>query len=397
MASDSLLSALLGQSAQERLSNDPFYVSGVGLSRQQIAPRNNTEAFLIPALQGLAAGGMQGYGRANVASSMATSPLIDALKIDRSTLDTSDPFKVENVLSQALLGNQLEQAQVGQDNELRKSALSTLAQADPDAAVAQANSILAALNPTQRLADQTTIASPTESALNNDVEGAAMPKFLEVQARPTIATPERPMPFTGNSNSPKYKASKDVFEAERALANDFIKNPVVTDYRYKEQGARALAEAYLDTKGTSDFELLRRVTQMIEPGLAVRQDDQDSLQQAASIMGMSLQKVKAMAQGDTQLDPNVRAGMMRIAKRALDTSLNDYNSVIDNYTQRASGASIDPSRVVIYDKGKSFGDLFPDLKIEDLDIQKRLFAEQAKAAGMSAQQAREAWAAKGLE
>lgn len=115
---DSLLQALMGQSAQERLANDPFYVGGLGLQRQQIAPRNNLEAVLIPALQGLASGGMQAYGRSNVAQSMATSPLLEALKIDRSTLDTSDPFKVETALSQGLLGVQLGQQQQKLNNDL---------------------------------------------------------------------------------------------------------------------------------------------------------------------------------------------------------------------------------------------------------------------------------------
>jgi len=120
---DSLLSALLGQSAQERLANDPFYVSGIGLGKTQVIPRNNLEAVLLPTLQGLGSGALQGYGRSRVAESMASNPLLDALKVDRSTLDTSDPFKVESVLSQTLLKNQLDQQGLNRENDLAKAAI----------------------------------------------------------------------------------------------------------------------------------------------------------------------------------------------------------------------------------------------------------------------------------
>lgn len=155
---DSLLSALLGQSASERLANDPFYVGGIGIQKQQIAPRNNTEAFLIPALQGLASGAMQGYGRSSVAESMASNPLIEALKIDRSTLDTSDPFKVETALSQALLGQQLGQQQQKLNNDLISEAIKS----NPRAQNALLESL--GLKPKQDLAlSPDTIATPEQA------------------------------------------------------------------------------------------------------------------------------------------------------------------------------------------------------------------------------------------
>jgi len=164
---ESLLSALLGQSAQERLANDPFYVSGIKLGQQQVAPRNNTEAFLLPALQGLASGGLQGLGRSNVASSMASSPLLEALKIDRSTLDTSDPFKIENALSQALLQKNLGMEQQKIDNEVVKAALGDINNPQTSLAI-----LKAALGDKMKgielpgIGGSPGVASPTESAFS---------------------------------------------------------------------------------------------------------------------------------------------------------------------------------------------------------------------------------------
>ncbi len=141
------MNALLGQSASQGLANDPFFVSGVGLQRQQIAPRNNTEAFLIPILQGLGSGTLQGIGRSRVAGAMASNPLIEALKIDRSTLDTSDPFKVETTLSQALLSNQLGQQQQKLSNDVYATNIDALVKADPDKAVELIQKALQPRNP----------------------------------------------------------------------------------------------------------------------------------------------------------------------------------------------------------------------------------------------------------
>lgn len=61
----SILSLLAGGmgSEEDYLAKDPFFMGGVNLAKQQVAPRNNTDAFLLPALQGLLSGGLAGFGR----------------------------------------------------------------------------------------------------------------------------------------------------------------------------------------------------------------------------------------------------------------------------------------------------------------------------------------------
>jgi hypothetical protein len=164
-----------------------------------------------------------------------------------------------------------------------------------------------------------------------------------------------------NPNSPQYKTSQDKIATERSLANDF--NARAKDFKYKEQTLKALTEAYKDTGGTSDFEIIRRGAQMVEPNLAVRADDEASLQGAASALGMSFQAVKNAISGDTKLDPNVRAGIMRIAKRGYESSLEDYNTTRNSFLDRARDANVNKLAVVPYGEGKPFQSLYPDLNI----------------------------------
>lgn len=87
MASSSILDALMGNygDTNDYLSQDPFFVSGIGLAKGPIAePKNNTEAWLLPALQGLGSGLLMGYGRSNANNTAykeyKSSPLLAALQ-----------------------------------------------------------------------------------------------------------------------------------------------------------------------------------------------------------------------------------------------------------------------------------------------------------------------------
>lgn len=58
-----LLAGSLG-GEEDYLADNPFYTSGVGIAKMGMPqPRNNTEAILGPALQGLLAGTLLGYGK----------------------------------------------------------------------------------------------------------------------------------------------------------------------------------------------------------------------------------------------------------------------------------------------------------------------------------------------
>jgi hypothetical protein len=94
-----LVGLLTGNNSLENQyqANDPWYQAARGIGGLQLAPAtNNTEAFLLPFLQGATAGGLAGYGRHNaqetaykdISSALNNigykpSPIADALAADQ--------------------------------------------------------------------------------------------------------------------------------------------------------------------------------------------------------------------------------------------------------------------------------------------------------------------------
>jgi len=169
-------------------------------------------------------------------------------------------------------------------------------------------------------------------------------------------------------DDPNYKVNQDLLKlkqdnigTERTLANDFLK--VGQDFKDKEKGVTALVQAFKDPSGSSDYELIRRAAQSVEPGLAVRTDDISSIQGAASVLGLSTAAISAAISGESKLSPRVRAGIMRIAKRGYDSSLTDYNTLRSSFLERSKAAQLNPDFVVPFGAGVPFDQAYPDLDI----------------------------------
>lgn len=250
--------------------------------------------------------------------------------------------------------------------------------AEQNASIATKQSQFMSASPQERLAltqqDPRTFAK-LQAALNtNDLlqqaQGNALKNQLEIQQPFDIEKEKRAYENEIKAKTdPRLMAlqstddAQKLFDTEDKFTTNFTKHPVVTDYKYKENTLKALTQAYKDKEGTSDFEMLRRVTQMVEPGLAVRQDDQESLQNAASALGVSSAFVDSIVNGNSKNDPKVRAGMMRIAQRAYDSSLDNYNTLRTNAIDRATKGGLDASLVVPYGPAEPFAKLYPDLNI----------------------------------
>jgi len=132
------LAALLagtGSLEQAYINQDPFYQAGKGIAQIQFgAPRNNTEAFLMPFLQNTAAGGLAGYGRQNamqtgyqdiskMLSGMSYKPTSTIAGVDESGAATQVPlqyglesapegFSLKTGLQDLLMANTQRQAQI---------------------------------------------------------------------------------------------------------------------------------------------------------------------------------------------------------------------------------------------------------------------------------------------
>ena len=116
----------------------------------------------------------------------------------------------------------------------------------------------------------------------------------------------------------RTKATQRELDQTTKLAKDFNNSKIVQNYVLSDVGFRALSSAIKDTSGASDFEIIRRAAQAVEPGLAVRKDDQDSIEGAASALGMTSAFLNNLILGESRLDDKTRNGLMRIAKRSYD-------------------------------------------------------------------------------
>lgn len=145
------------------------------------------------------------------------------------------------------------------------------------------------------------------------------------------------------------------FDAELKLAGEF--KPIAQEYFKQEGGFKAMLEAYQDPEGTSDYELVRRAAQAVEPGLAVRKDDQDSIEGAASLFGQSVAKMESVVKGKSKLTPEVRAGIVRIAERGLKQAQQRYTIAREAARKQAEVYTLSPDRVAYQPAAANIADL----------------------------------------
>lgn len=126
------------------------------------------------------------------------------------------------------------------------------------------------------------------------------------------------------------------------LRKEFHGLPEVKDFKLVDTGYKALREAMKDPEGTSDYEIVRRAAQAVEPGLAVRKDDQDSIAQAASLFGQYGASIRNALQGKSKLTPEVRQGLMRVAQRGYNAHADAYNKSLGYYQNRTNKLGFEP-------------------------------------------------------
>lgn len=133
------------------------------------------------------------------------------------------------------------------------------------------------------------------------------------------------------------------FDDIDAIRKEFSSLPEVKDFKLISTGYSALLEAMKDPEGTSDFELIRRAAQAVEPGLAVRKDDQDSIERAPSFFKGFEAAVRGALYGETRLTPEVRQGLLRIAERSYNANAKKFNKTREFYTQQLEKRKLDPT------------------------------------------------------
>lgn len=128
-----------------------------------------------------------------------------------------------------------------------------------------------------------------------------------------------------------------------ALRKDFEAKPEIREFVMADTGFKAMMKAFEDPAGTSDVELTRRAIQAIEPGLAVRTDDQNAIAQSPSLPQEWKAQMTGALAGTSKLAPEVREGLMRIAGRSYNEKAIQFNKAKNFYTGEIKKIGGDPS------------------------------------------------------
>lgn len=169
-------------------------------------------------------------------------------------------------------------------------------------------------------------ANPTPQPVAGNKEPSAAPASGQMTVEDYMKK------YQGNKELADAAAKRDMEAPDRKeddlvnLRTKFESDPEVRLFQSVDIGFRAMQKAYEDTTGTSDVELTRRAIQAIEPGLAVRTDDQTAIANSSSIPEAWKAYMQGAISNKTKLPDGVREGLMRIAER----SYNEHAQVFNN-------------------------------------------------------------------
>lgn len=197
----------------------------------------------------------------------------------------------------------------------------------------------------------TTLFDPTaDAAAKAEAEAAA--KIRGEMAGYGISAEQNPA-------SPQYKAKKDTIGISESLRKEFSGQDVVKDFKRAEIGLRSLAKAMQDPAATSDVEIIRAAIQAIEPGLAVRTDDQTAIAQSVSIPDSMKAELSRALTGKSGLAPEVRSGLMRIAARRYHEYASEFNQIRGGYKSIAERQKLNPDDVLLYPQAEDVKAIIP--------------------------------------
>lgn len=177
---------------------------------------------------------------------------------------------------------------------------------------------------------------PTESQTANLADLLTDPNMQQVLSKPQKEAIAARLELTG-------KRQTQVDE----LRKQFTALPEVKNYSLIDSAARVVAQAIKDPSAVATQELVRRAVQLVEPGMAVREGEQQAIAKSQSIPDYLKGALQTALTGEGGLQPDVREGILRIAQRAYETQAGQYNSIKSFYENIAKERNL-PAKDVSY-------------------------------------------------
>ena len=149
-----------------------------------------------------------------------------------------------------------------------------------------------------------------------------------------------------NPNSPQYKTTKDAEDALDKLRSEFQGRDVFKEFEKVDKGYRALVKAKDDPSAVSDLDFVYGAIQMIEPGMAVKEGEQEAVRSTSSIPQQLQGAMISAMEGKARLQPDTRKAILDLAARRYEGHADKFNTALSFYKDQAERRGLpDPGAV----------------------------------------------------
>lgn len=125
-----------------------------------------------------------------------------------------------------------------------------------------------------------------------------------------------------------------------AMRREFNSNEDVKKFSYVSTAAETVAKAAQDPSAVAVSELTKRAVQLIEPGLAALQGETDAIKNSSSIPEAWKSQLNQALTGQGGLGPDVREGIIRLAKRSYEAQATKYEQARSFYQNELNSRNI---------------------------------------------------------
>lgn len=164
---------------------------------------------------------------------------------------------------------------------------------------------------------------------------------------------------TMNPKHPGFMSEKDKIGVANTLRDEFRNSPITKTFKLQELGMRSLAKAMQDPSATSSVEIVRAAIQAIEPGLAVREDDQRAIAESVSIPEQLKERMRRALSGEKALDSATMQGLARIAARRYHENARQFDELRKTYEGISTRSKALPENVLIFGPSEPVKSIYP--------------------------------------
>lgn len=164
------------------------------------------------------------------------------------------------------------------------------------------------------------------------------------EAMSAIETGKLPTKVTGESTA-KSNPNSPIEKKATELKNKFESLEEVQNYKYVQRLSNQLVETLKNPSAVADPILAKMVVQFVEPKLSVNSGEAAGLAASTSIPEAWKGYISKALEGGTSLPPEVRAGLLDIAKAGYFAHQKAFATTAKYYESEAKRFGVDPARV----------------------------------------------------